>query len=422
MQRFWSATRGRWVDWATRDEVSRFDGLLDQAVARCLLPGRAGVFLSGGLDSVSVAAVASDLAAKGEGPPVTALSLAFPTPETDEVSIQRAVAEALGMEQRMVPFAEAAGLRGILQESLALSAAWPVPLLNLWLPAYLELGRRGREVGCTALLTGGGGDEWLSVTPYLAADLLRDLDLAGLARLHRQFVRSYDRPRLALLRANLWTFGLRPLLRETATQWTRLGVPRLNRWRRRRAIERNWPEWLAPDPRFRKLLVERELADEPATPRSFYVDQMRSAFDHPVVCVEMEEVFETGRRLGAFMFQPYWDADLVEFLFRVPPTLLNRDDRAKGIVRPLLEKRFPSLGFHRHKKREATTLVDHLVATEGLTAWQTLGGPAALADAGIVDFSKLQATMNQALHARPIQRAAFVWHAATLESWLRRHA
>src|SRR5919108_594023 len=48
-------------DWIREDELERFDALFDQAGRRCLQPGPAGVFLSGGLDSVSVAAVATDL-------------------------------------------------------------------------------------------------------------------------------------------------------------------------------------------------------------------------------------------------------------------------------------------------------------------------------------------------------------------------
>jgi asparagine synthase (glutamine-hydrolysing) len=46
--------------WIKENEVGRFDELLTQAVDRFLELGPAGIYLSGGLDSVSVAAVATD--------------------------------------------------------------------------------------------------------------------------------------------------------------------------------------------------------------------------------------------------------------------------------------------------------------------------------------------------------------------------
>ena len=41
------------MKWVTEDELGRFDDLLEQAVRRRLAFGRVGVYLSGGLDSVT---------------------------------------------------------------------------------------------------------------------------------------------------------------------------------------------------------------------------------------------------------------------------------------------------------------------------------------------------------------------------------
>jgi asparagine synthase (glutamine-hydrolysing) len=72
------------VDWVSEDELGRFDELLDQAVNRCLQLGPVGIFLSGGLDSVSVAAVAADNSRRMGLPDPLALSLIFPSPEVNE--------------------------------------------------------------------------------------------------------------------------------------------------------------------------------------------------------------------------------------------------------------------------------------------------------------------------------------------------
>ena len=51
------------IEWIPDDEVQeRFEALLRQAVARCLGPGTAGIYMSGGLDSSTLAMVAADLA------------------------------------------------------------------------------------------------------------------------------------------------------------------------------------------------------------------------------------------------------------------------------------------------------------------------------------------------------------------------
>ena len=62
--------------------------MLDQAVDRCLSTGPTGIFLSGGLDSISVAAVAAGRARQLSRPAPIAFSLGFPHPSCDERAIQ----------------------------------------------------------------------------------------------------------------------------------------------------------------------------------------------------------------------------------------------------------------------------------------------------------------------------------------------
>jgi asparagine synthase (glutamine-hydrolysing) len=89
--------------WIREDEVGRFDELLTQAVDRFLELGPTGIYLSGGLDSVSVAAVATDRSVTNCFPRPCAFSLIFPHPEADEEQVQRSVAQQLGLQQDLVP-------------------------------------------------------------------------------------------------------------------------------------------------------------------------------------------------------------------------------------------------------------------------------------------------------------------------------
>jgi len=205
--RYWDPAPGNKVNWLTPDEVERFDELLDQAVSRCLSLGPAGIFLSGGLDSVSVAAVAAHRAAADGITKPWALSLVFPETDVNEEIVQRGVAAQLGLPQVLKRFYEATGANGLLAGAVGMNSFLPAPINNTWLPAYHALVREGKARGCRTILTGSGGDEWLTVSPMLAADLLRDFDLVGVLRLWQTARRSFRRSNFALLRALVWTFG-----------------------------------------------------------------------------------------------------------------------------------------------------------------------------------------------------------------------
>ena len=47
-----------------------------------------------------------------------------------------------------------------------------------------------------------------------------------------------------------------------------------------------------------------------------YFAEIRSGLEHPLVSMELEELYTQGRRLGLRILQPFWDAQLVDFLDR----------------------------------------------------------------------------------------------------------
>jgi asparagine synthase (glutamine-hydrolysing) len=407
------------VAWIGDAEVEQFDDRLDQAVARCLEPGPAAIYLSGGLDSVSVAAVAADQCRRTGSALPSALSLIFPHPECNEEPVQTGVAAQLGVPQVTLSIDEAAGPRGLLAAALEMTARWPAPLQNFWAPAYQQLAREGRRRGCRVILTGGGGDEWLTVTPFYAADLLRTGDVGELARFWTATGRSFRCSRAALMRGLLWTFGLRPLLGRSARRMLGRVAPQMLGSYRVRQAERLLPSWLAPDPSLRQEMRRRwERSLDESETKSFYLREIRRALDHPLVAREREETFEEGGRTGVRILQPFLDAELVDLLLRTPPRLLNRDGRSKGLVRQMLARRFPGLGFERQKKVTSIGFFRNTIMKEAPGAWRMMGGTPALADLGVVD-PKAVRSFQGVLAQRDPRDAQRVWAVLNLEAWVR---
>jgi Asparagine synthase len=411
--RYWHPAPDSPEDWVTEDELEQFPDLIARAIDRALSRGPAGIFLSGGLDSVSVAAVARDRSREVGAPTPWALSLAMPNEHVNETEIQTRVAAALGLPQVMVELEEAAGPDNVLATALRMSRDWPAPLTNYWLPAYQGLGMRGVSEGCKVILTGTG------VTPYYAADLLRARDVRGLIALWLNLNRSYPIHPLRLTRNLLWRFGVRDMLSAKVAQGLQATAPGALRRRRERAIERDTPSWAAPDPVLRSQLVDRAIASrpEPVT-RDLYRRELDESLDHALVSLEVEETYENGRRIGAPILQPYWDPDLISFLVRTPPELLNVGGRSKGIVRDLVAHQFPELGFDRQKKVIATSYAHELLKRYAPVAWKESGGVPALAEIGVVDHSALGFEVAQSFAKGDWGAMNRLWFLMSLDSWL----
>ena len=426
--RYWDPQPDGPVNWLTPDEVEQFDELLDRAVSRCLSVGPAGIFLSGGLDSVSVAAVAVERC-RAEGLPVPwALSLDFPDPLANEEMVQRGVAAQLGLPHVVKPFFDATGPAGLLGPALALSSSLSAPLMNTWLPAYYELALEGKRRGCKGILTGGGGDEWLTVSPYLAADLLRDFDLTGFYRLWQSMRHSFKRSSFALLRSLVWTFGAQPLVVPPAQRFVKKVAPWALTLRHRLSPKpAAWipPKWLAPDAALRRQFAQRreeEHANRKQISESYYIREIRPALDHAVISWELEEMFEVYQRAGVRTLQPFWDPDLVDMLYRTPPFLLIQDGLNKGLVRGSLARRFPELGFDRQRKIEATTFYASLIYRNASEIWQQSGGLPTLATLDIIDEGRLRPIVERLLASRKEgSRAHRIWSVLNLETWARAH-
>jgi len=411
--RYWDpAMPGQPFRWTGDDVSERFPKVFARAVDRCLDAGPAAIFLSGGLDSISVAACAADRARERHDQVPWALSLAMPDPDCDERETQVAIASTLELPQRLVDFDEAVGPGGLIAAGIDLGRGLSSPLLNIWGPAYLSLAKRAAADGVRTVLSGSGGDEWLSVSPYLSADLLARGDLRGWWQYFQSFKRSYQHPLWRHVSLTAWTFGARPLLSQALSR----AMPQ--RWQRRRESRaaKNDPPWVAPEPALRRVLRERSARslENVDPPQGFYLREVRSGLDHALTSWELEEQFEFGRRTELQFLHPYWDADVVDMLYRTPPRLLIEGGRAKGLVRRGLAQRFPEAGLGGQRKVAGTGFYRHLVATQLPPAAATVGDCHCLADLGIITADAARGYLKPGFGS-PTNR----WDVISLETWVR---
>ena len=392
-------------EWLQEGDLLRFDELLEQATLRSAVWGRPAIFLSGGIDSVSVAAATVDGTSRHGLPAPVAFSLHYPG-EDVEPELQKAVAARLDIEHYSLTLADALAGKGLLDSCLEISWSSALPLQNPWKPATRALACLARAHGCSVVLTGSGGDEWLTADASIISDYLRSGNLAGLVHYLASTKRSLEIPSVDLLREVLRRTGVRPLLRRA--------LPLLRPPGSAAASKRaQTPDWLTfrPDPQ-----PDGKGGDRPGTLYSRVVAELPF---HPLKAVELDEKFAEARQVGMHQTDVYWDADLVEFLCRVPPHLLNLGGRMKGLVREKLAKRFPGLGFENQKKVLRRDLLGRTLLAEGGAAWASLEGASALAAMELVEPKKLEVFVRTALSAGDRQSVDSLWRIFSLESWAR---
>ena len=89
------------------------------------------------------------------------------------------------------------------------------------------------------------------------------------------------------------------------------------------------------------------------------------------------------------------------------------------MVRHTLARRFPGLGFERHKKVAATSFYHRILLEEGPRLWRAMGGARELARLEIVDARMLESTVHALFAGAQPQQLYRLWDVLGLEAWLR---
>jgi asparagine synthase (glutamine-hydrolysing) len=422
LSRYWFPLPEGDVQWTKEEDLERFPELMTRAIARCMQLGQAGIFLSGGLDSGTIATYAAKYS-RAQGLPLPlAFSLFFREPGDTEEMFQKGIAQSLGLTQTGVPLNAGDALESYFA-SLELNRTWSQPLASSFISLYLSLGKKAKDAGCDFMLSGEGGDEWLVIHYTLAADLLRNFDARGLRNFWKT-VKATNELSYHETAEILWLDGLRLLLLELLGKTLRRVAPGRLEAHRHNLARQQIPDWLAPDPTLRENILTRWDNGNTASKGSFYKRDILGIVNHPLTVFYAEEEFELSQRIGLPILLPFYDPDVIRFLASTPPHVRAQGGRFKGLLRTLLHQHFPHLGYDRQEKPYANDFFGGALLTGLKQSWGELGGVQALADLGVVDGKKVAGQVAKLMTSSELSDAMLktLWPTLCSEVWVRSHA
>ena len=295
LQRYWYPPVDGRIRYRHADEyVEHFQVLLHAAVADRLRTSRAGIFLSGGLDSSSVAATAREISASsGTGVDLRAYTITYEKSLPDrDGEHARTVAEFLRIPIRCVPMDEVQ----LFDRWADPEVAWPEPVEDPFLAGMLDH-TRAIARDCRVVLSGEGIDN------------LMDFEM-----------RSYARH---LMQKGEWlrlvSDSIR-YIRARSSIWPGVGR-RMRAILRKDAGEDSFPRWIAPEfakrlnleERWKECRVLRASPEHPVAPRahtSMLLPQWAQLF-------ELENAGVTHYPVE--VRYPFLDLRMVNYVLALPP-------------------------------------------------------------------------------------------------------
>jgi asparagine synthase (glutamine-hydrolysing) len=388
--------------------AARTRSALDRAVARRIRSGElAGVLMSGGLDSASVAAVATTQA-PGR---VAAYSAAFPEhPDVDESVL---IEELRGKLHLGGATAEVrAG--GMLASALESIEDWGLPLLSWGDFWAVPLLRAAAASGVTVTLGGDGGDELFGTRSFLLADRLRAGHPLQSLALAREMPGAGDHPArrdLARIFGNIAIIGALPYSVHQFTQ--------------RHSSRAEMPDWLRP-PVVRDLLASKD----PLAWKRMNGPRWWAEVAHTLTRgIEEVGVFEHQRRraasAGLEARHPLFDLDLVELCLRLPPQVTFDRYRNRPVLRAAMDGLLPeSVRMRPQKALFDSVLVDSLSGPDRAALHRLLSDPTAEIRA-YVDQQAVERVLfgsDSQFREQPFRWMWQLWRLTTTECWLRAEA
>jgi len=404
----WDSTlRDRSIDYAAELR----ERLLSSVAARLRAAKRPGLLLSGGLDSLAIAAsAAAARRARADLPALSILSFAYDDlPDCDERDTSEPVAAHYGFPSITVSAADAWTLAGHPDHGPFIEAPER-------LQSHVLLDRtaaHARAHGIDVLMSGQRGDSLFGSRIFDYLGRMRDAGPLALWRDLAHHSRREGSSRVTLFRRHVLA-----LLAQDA--WPRALMPR-TRARVRRAVRGDvFPSWLRRDAirRF-DLLDVPEAAAPPwvvrGEARRRRRDRVFSARDGRAT----EAIERALAGAGLSFAAPWADLRLAALAVSAPQHVVTPAGEPKGLLREAMRGLLPETARVAARKRTPEPLYDRgLRRSEPIIRALIRGSRAAAR--GYVDETALAAAYDGFLAGRRLHRERF-WRFLDVEDWLRRY-
>lgn len=394
--RYWSP---RYAPGTRDDHQRRLRAEVEAAVERAQAgSSKPGLLLSGGLDSTTVAALATRRPPAGSAP-LRSYSAVFPqVPDVDESALIETVSSRLDVQSRQIPVTRVS----IMPAAEEYIGAWGLPPGSPLLAVHRPLLECAQKDGIDVLLDGQGGDELFGNSQYLVADKLRSGHLLTAARLAR--IVSPNEPTWRTL-LDLGAKGSVPHLAHMATKLYRPA---------KRA-----PHWLRPEAA--RLYVEQHDGwawKQLGGPRwwAFLADQLTAQRERSGVHDYLRHKASLASAEGKHPFLQ--DLELIEFVLSLPPELAFDPSVDRPLLRRSMSGVVPDEIRLRTEKPHFTRIfVDAMTRTEHDVIAEALGRKAE-----VYAFVRGEA-IERLFRATDRERRAFtwawaLWRLAVCERWL----
>jgi len=338
--RYWRASFGNESSGTEPERRRELLETLQAAVNRSMgSNGRVGAFLSGGLDSSTVAGMAARVQ-----PGIPTISMGFDAAGYDEMEYARIASshfKTSPLEYYVTP-------DDVLRTLPAIITAFTEPFGNSSAAAAYHCARIAREHGIDLLLAGDGGDELFGgYSQYLARDSIEQFVNSVPRVLRRPLGAALGAAPGALLtpllaRGNTWAPNLRArLVRELQNPSTA------------RSYESLLARWVEPADILSAAQIRRAVCDESLRwPHARTDVEARMTFDmeHYLPDDILVKVDRSAMACSLETRAPLLDHRVVEFALRQPLHRKIRDGRGKFLLRNLLVRYVPPALIDRPKR------------------------------------------------------------------------
>jgi asparagine synthase (glutamine-hydrolysing) len=415
--RYWDIDPDFRIEYRTEEEyVERFLEVFLEAV-RCRLRSTkpVGLFLSGGMDSGSIASAAGWLLGREElieGGAFRAYCWAFEElPQSDERHISGGIVDHYGFPATDVLADEAWPLKGYPAHGPDQDEPWIWPYQALNEHTLIAASSDGAGV----VLSGSRGDEMVGDWVFDPPGLLLAGRLPALwSELHAY--QHYNGE--SLLQATARRL-LKPLLFET-WPWGAERAQGLRRGLRHSDQPSPYPPWVRPE--FAQRIGLDEIIQQ-SKPRSPITDHARRMRYERVFMFASSRLMSADERIraryGLGFADPWSDRRLAEFVLAVPQWRIQRVGQPKRIARLAMRDIMPEHVRHKTAKIAPTPLYHRALREQARgTVLDLLTGSRAAAS-GYLDEGVLRDYYERFVRGGP-ERPEF-WWSLTLEMWLRRY-